>query len=160
VDPQSRIGAERCELPASLTCSAAFLLSKLGLYAKATFGQAMIDSGLRPPHYAVLVFLRSNANQPQTALAQMLRIDRSDVVSLIDALEARGLVQRGRDREDRRRYALALTAEGEALVERLAEVAAETEARLFAPLHPDEKAQLLEYLSRLAAFHGIIGVPV
>jgi DNA-binding MarR family transcriptional regulator len=160
VDAQTRTGAERCELPASLSCSAGFLLSKLGLYAKATFGQAMIDSGLRPPHYAVLVFLRTNANQPQTALAQMLRIDRSDVVSLIDALESRGLVQRGRDAGDRRRYALALTPEGEALVERLAEVAAETEARLFAPLDPDEKDRLLEYLSRLAAFHGIIGVPV
>ncbi len=160
MDAQTRTATERCELPASLACSAGFLLSKLGLYAKSAFGQAMIDSGLRPPHYAVLVFLRTNTNQPQTALAQMLRIDRSDVVSLIDALEARGLVQRGRDREDRRRYALALTADGQALVERLATVAAETEERLFAPLDPDEKAQLVEYLGRLAAFHGIIGVPV
>src|SRR4051794_41817828 len=96
----------------------------------------MIDSGLRPPHYAVLVFLRTNTNQPQTALAQMLRIDRSDVVSLIDALEARGLVQRGRDSEDRRRYALALTAEGEALVERLAGGGAETEGGRVAPPGP------------------------
>src|SRR5690242_3672967 len=120
----------------------------------------MIDSGLRPPHYAVLVFLRTNANQPQTALAQMLRIDRSDVVSLIDALESRGLVSRGRDAEDRRRYALALTGEGEALVERRAEVGAGAEALLFAALDPGVEAQLLEYLSRLAAFPGIIGVPL
>jgi DNA-binding MarR family transcriptional regulator len=160
VDAQTRIGVERCEMPERLACSLGFLLSKLGLFAKSTFGQAIIGQGLRPAHYAVLVFLRHNTAQPQTALATMLRIDRSDVVSLIDALEGRGLVERGRDAEDRRRYALALTAAGEELVDRLAAVAAETEERLFAPLSPEEREQLLELLGRLAAFHGIIGVPV
>src|SRR5262245_42959075 len=133
-------------MPDWLVRSPAFLLSKLGLFAKATFGQALIDEGLRPPHYAVLAFLRVNPDQPQTVLAGMLRIDRSDVVALIDALEARGLVQRARAVGDRRRYALTLTPDGEALVERMREVANETEARLFAPLSAAERVQLLQLL--------------
>jgi MarR family transcriptional regulator, lower aerobic nicotinate degradation pathway regulator len=160
VEAQPGTVTPRCELPASLACSPGFLLSKIGLYVRTTFGQAMIDQGLRPPHYAVLVFLRQNASPPQTMLAQMLRIDRSDVVSLIDALEARGLVERRRDAGDRRRYALSLTADGEQLVERLTALARETEERIFAPLSPEEREQLLGLLSRLAAFHGIIGLPV
>jgi MarR family transcriptional regulator, lower aerobic nicotinate degradation pathway regulator len=160
VEAQTRTVAGPCELPASLACSPGFLLSKIGLYVRTTFGQAMIDQGLRPPHYAVLVFLRQNAAPPQTMLAQMLRIDRSDVVSLIDALEARGLVERRRDAGDRRRYALTLTRDGETMVDRLSKLARETEEQIFAPLAPDEREQLLALLSRLAAFHGIIGVPV
>jgi DNA-binding MarR family transcriptional regulator len=160
VDAQTRTGGERCELPAELLASAGFLLSKLGLFAKSMFGQALVEEGLRPPHYAVLAFLKANEAPPQTALATTLRIDRSDVVALIDALEARELVERGRDAVDRRRYALRLTPAGEALVERMYAVAAQTEDRLFAPLSAEERAQLLELLHRLAAFHGVIGVPV
>src|SRR5690348_3660619 len=66
VDAQTRTVSAPCELPASLACSPGFLLSKIGLYVRTTFGQAMIDQGLRPPHYAVLVFLRQNASPPQT----------------------------------------------------------------------------------------------
>lgn len=49
-------------------------------------------------------------------LAERMRLDSSTVVGVIDRLVAKGLVRRDPDPKDRRRIALAVTAEGEAIL--------------------------------------------
>nr|WP_246597962.1 MarR family transcriptional regulator [Nocardia tengchongensis] len=72
-------------------------------------------------------------------MANVLEIDRSEVVRLIDTLEKAGLVTRTRDPEDRRKYRLAITAAGERRrAETDAKIIAATDV-LLARLTPEER---------------------
>jgi DNA-binding MarR family transcriptional regulator len=61
----------------------------------------------------------ANPGLKQAELARAVRLDRSTVVSTIDKLERRKLVQRKRVKDDRRTNALVLTEAGRELLHRL-----------------------------------------
>src|ERR1700736_1412734 len=85
--------------------------------------------------------------QSQRELARRLHYDPSNITTLADSLEARGLIERRTDASDRRFRLLALTPEGERL-------RATLEARLAQPplfldrLTPTEQKQLLHLLAK------------
>lgn len=82
-------------------------------------------------------------------LGQRLLLDNSKMTRIVDALTARGLVERRQDPEDRRAWLVRLTQEGEAL---RAEAAEAHEAHLqhqFAALSLEEQAQLGVLLERI-----------
>jgi DNA-binding MarR family transcriptional regulator len=104
---------------------------------------------LRLSHLGVLSSLAEFGPAAQRDLSVRLRIDPSDLVSVLDDLERRGLVRRERDPADRRRYAVTLTPEGrERLTERLA-ASRVMDERLFAGLTEQEKAELHRLLLRV-----------
>lgn len=87
----------------------------------------------------VLTYLAERADISQQEMANVLEIDRSEVVRLIDTLEKAGLVTRTRDPEDRRKYRLAITAAGERRrAETDAKIIAATDV-LLARLTPEER---------------------
>lgn len=76
------------------------------------------EFGLSPMALGLLKSLEPGTELPMSTMAEWLFCDASNVTSMVDRLEARGLIER-RDRpKDRRVKLLALTAEGEALRER------------------------------------------
>jgi DNA-binding MarR family transcriptional regulator len=86
----------------------------------------------------------------QRSLADRLGAVPSRVVSLIDSLEARGLVERERSNTDRRNYELRLTAQGGERLAQLRRIAEEHEAELLAPLSREQVTQLESLLILLA----------
>lgn len=68
----------------------------------------------------------------QQFLAGCLEVEPSSVVSVVDDLEDRGLVERRRDPGDRRRNVLVVTERGEELIADAQEIAAELEQDLMA----------------------------
>jgi len=111
------------------------------------------DQGLRLPHLGVLSALAEFGPSAQRDLSERLRIDPSDLVSVLDDLEHDGLARRERDHKDRRRYAVTLTPEGRSrLAQRLA-ATQEMDERLFAVLSEDEKAELHRLLLRVYGHH-------
>jgi DNA-binding MarR family transcriptional regulator len=90
-----------------LVTQAHYRLRKLG-------DHLLADSGLRTRHFVVLPALDRLAPCPQQRIAQELNITEPSVASLIDELVQLGLVARGQDPHDRRRYALELTDLGRA----------------------------------------------
>lgn len=114
-----------------------------------TAGQAVLEPlGLRPRHLLALTVLRDRGASSQQHLAEVLDIDSTNLVGLLNDLESDGLVQRRRSVQDRRRHDVVLTGAGR---ERLA--AAElrlgaTEDLVFAALSADEREQLYELLYR------------
>ncbi|WP_329131921.1 MarR family winged helix-turn-helix transcriptional regulator [Streptomyces sp. NBC_01476] len=73
--------------------------------------------GLRPRHLLAMTVLRERGGSGQQELARTLEMDGTNVVGLLNDLEADGLVERRRSPEDRRRHIVDLTGAG---VERLA----------------------------------------
>ena len=111
------------------------------------------EDGLRLPHLGVLSSLAEFGPSAQRDLSARLRIDASDLVSVLDNLERDGLVRRERDERDRRRYAVTLTPEGRTrLAQRLA-ATRELDDRLLGALTDAEKAQLHSLLVRVYAYH-------
>lgn len=103
----------------------------------------------RLSHLGVLSSLAEFGPAAQRDLSVRLRIDPSDLVSVLDDLERDGLVRRDRDPADRRRYAVTLTPGGG---ERLAELLAAArlmDERMFAGLTGQEKAELHRLLLRV-----------
>ncbi len=68
--------------------------------------------GLRPRHLVALTVLRDRGGSTQQALAATLEMDGTNVVGLLNDLEARKLIERRRSSEDRRRHVVELTVAG------------------------------------------------
>ena len=110
--------------------------------------QWAIDAGFRPPCVGVMAVVGKLGPVSQRAISDHLGLDASDVVGVLDILEAAGMVERRRDPDDRRRHAVVLTEAGEQASRRLSVLRAEVEARVLANLEPDERRQLVELLDR------------
>jgi DNA-binding MarR family transcriptional regulator len=70
------------------------------------------DLDLSPPQLHALRELTPGTAVAMRDLAQKLRCDASNVTGIVDRLEARGLVERRPDPDDRRVKAIAVTAKG------------------------------------------------
>lgn len=80
--------------------------------------------GLTYPQYLVMLVLWEQAPRTVKALGQALELDSGTLTPLLKRLDAAGFVTRARDAEDERRVQIALTAKGDALRKRAAEVPA------------------------------------
>jgi DNA-binding MarR family transcriptional regulator len=127
------------------------LIARLARASGARLGRELDGVGLRRREFAVLDQLAEAGPVSQLGLGQALHIHPSNLVALLDGLEARGLIRRPRDPGDRRRYLLELSPKGRLALDRAAGAAGEIERELLAPLAPGERRQLKALLERVAA---------
>lgn len=104
--------------------------------------------GLRARHVVALTLLRDLGEQNQSDLSAILGVDPTNVVALLNELEADGLVQRRRSAHDRRRHTVSLTAAGRARLEEVKPLLAGVEQRVLDPLTPEEQKTLYGLLTR------------
>lgn len=102
-----------------------------------------------PGRAGILLLIDANPGVTQSRLAQAVGIDRSTLVGVLHALEARDLVERRRG-EDRRTNGLWLTRSGSALVASLKQRIRIHERRVASRLSASERAHLLSLLQKLA----------
>jgi len=106
------------------------------------------QAGFRPPCMGVLACLEAAGTLSQREISDRLDIDASDVVGVLDILEAAALVERRRDPDDRRRHAVVLTPAGEHASARLAALRAQAEGRVLARLDLEERRSLSELVNK------------
>jgi DNA-binding MarR family transcriptional regulator len=140
-------------LPRELVESTTFLLKRLGFAAKDRTMAAYEETGLHPYHHAVLLVLDEGAPETQGSIADALGYDRGQLVGLLDDLEERGLVERKRDPNDRRRHVVRQTADGKKMLRRLRALSGQIEDDFLAPLDEREREALHGLLLRLAETH-------
>lgn len=124
----------------------------VGRLARATGARMRRDlegAGISRREYAVLDRLAASGPIPQQQLGQDLHIHSSNLVAVLDELEARGLVRRPRDPDDRRRYRLELSDKGDKALNAARSAAAEIERTMLEPLGAQERRQLRELLERV-----------
>ena len=92
-----------------------YLARRMRLHAEAV----LAPLGLRPRHLVALTVLRDRGGSTQQALAATLEMDGTNIVGLLNDLEAKNLIERRRSPEDRRRHMVDVTDAG---AEQLAKV--------------------------------------
>jgi DNA-binding MarR family transcriptional regulator len=117
---------------------------------KATFHR-LAPHGLTPSQGRALDMLSWSGGRGirLNQLAERLRIAPRSTTTVVDALEAAGLVTRSPDPDDRRATLLQLTEAGDAAVARIATVRREVAEEYFGPVSAADRVTLL-HLLRLA----------
>ena len=117
------------------------------------FSEVASAHDLSPSQFAVLLFIEANPGIKQIELAEVLDLDRSSVVRLVDRCEAAKLVRRGSSKIDRRIAPPVLTARGRALLEKLEPAVSRKEAAA-SGLTRAERSTLARLLKRIATNSG------
>jgi DNA-binding MarR family transcriptional regulator len=117
-----------------------------------TEAESTIESfNLRPRHVIALMLLQLLGEQSQSDLGEALRVDRTNLVGLLNDLEAAELIERRRSSQDRRRHTVSLTSTGTRRVAELEHALAGAEQRVLAVLDSDQQATLRALLEQVAA---------
>lgn len=133
-----------------LTDDLSFLLARANALSLVAGNAALSAHGLKVRSYSVLALVAAGSRPSQRELAEFLRLDPSQVVSLVDDLQSRGLVERRADPRDRRANVVVATPAGRALAEQARESAREAEERAHAQLTAAERESLAALLRRMA----------
>lgn len=141
---------EREPLPESLTRYTGFLISKAHQRLFHLFGEECRKAGLDVPHPGILHLLRDEGAMSQQQLGRRLRVDRTSMVKLVDALEERKFARRSNHPEDRRAYLVEITPAGRKALEKISEIAERMEQELLAPFSEEERKVIRRALLTLA----------
>ena len=118
------------------------LLALLGQEAMRRLRAAHTAHNLKPRQFQILGLLHDNRGLAQGDLMREMDVDPSILVTLLNPLEADGLVSRERDPADRRRHLVKLTRAGERALDSASRAQKETEDELFAYLSGEQREQL------------------
>ena len=119
-----------------------FLLRKAQQRHLAIFSGQMPDD-LTPMQFAALVKLSEGGPCSQNSLGRQTAMDVATIKGVVTRLQARGLVDKTDNPDDRRMSLIALTAAGRATVDRLVPVAEDISRQTLEPLSPDERAHFM-----------------
>src|SRR3954451_10114861 len=122
--------------------SPGLLLALLGQEAMHRLRAAHTAHNLKPRQFQILALLHDHSGLPQRELLTHMGIDPSILVTLLNPLEADGLVARERDPADRRRHLVTLTRAGERQLAVSTRAQQEAEDALFATLDDTQREQL------------------
>jgi DNA-binding MarR family transcriptional regulator len=106
--------------------------------------------GLRPRHLVALTVLRVRGGSTQQALAATLDMDGTNIVGLLNELEAGKLIERRRSPEDRRRHVVELTDAGAEQLAKVECALAAVEEEVLGALDASQRETLYSLLQQAA----------
>jgi DNA-binding MarR family transcriptional regulator len=124
------------------------LLADRGVVAGARVRDALAGAGLNMRSAFTLMHL-ADGPVNQQALIDLLEVDPSALVAVLNELESMGLASRQRDTADRRRHIVTMTAEGAKTLRGIGSVLDKTDDDLFTALSPTERDQLQRLLTKV-----------
>lgn len=107
-------------------------------------------SGLTSPQLIILQFVREHPSCAPSAVAKAVSLSQATVTTIIDRLEARGLILREKGVIDKRTVSLSLTEAGQQLIAQAPRPLQEEFLRQFDSLHDWEQAAIISSLQRVA----------
>ena len=137
--------------PDALASRLGYLLKHAQQQLMQAAGPAMAPFGVDGRELAVLTVLAAAFPLSQQEAAEQLGVDRTTMVALIDALEVRGLVERHRSPEDRRKNIVQLTSAGKDRLREAGKARDEVERDFLAPLGAELARQFVRALQILVS---------
>jgi MarR family transcriptional regulator, organic hydroperoxide resistance regulator len=127
-----------------------WLLHRAAQHMRVGLDEAAREHGLTGARdWIVLSALAAGPRQTQLSLAQSLGLDKTTMTSLLDRMEARGLITRSVDSHDRRARIPELTGRGRQIQAEVTRARDCVEAGLLGGFTADEQGQLRDLLTRL-----------
>ncbi|MGN6606108.1 MAG: MarR family winged helix-turn-helix transcriptional regulator [Jatrophihabitans sp.] len=139
--------------PERLTLLPSWAMARLSRVARSWLEQNLAQLGLVLGEYATLETVSAHTDASQRELALAAGYDPSDLVTILDRLEAASLITRTRDARDRRRQVVALTADGRTALRRGRAAAQAARRRLLEPLAADQASEFEATLRQLLFHH-------
>ncbi len=124
-------------------------LTTLGESFSRQIREVLAEHDLKPRQLRILDLLADRGPIGQRELAELMGIDHSVLVNLLNPLEAAKQVKRERDTVDRRRHMVTIAAAGRRRLAQADQAFRDAEDAFFAPLGAEEREQLHALLSRL-----------
>ncbi|HEV3124612.1 MAG TPA: MarR family transcriptional regulator [Candidatus Dormibacteraeota bacterium] len=128
--------------------ASSLLIAQLARGTRRLIEQALAPTGLRPRELLALEHLRERGPSAQQTLVELIGVDATNLVAVLNGLEDAGLIERRRDRADRRRAIIELSDLGEQLLADLDRALDQVDDEILAPLTPAERATLNALLSQ------------
>jgi DNA-binding MarR family transcriptional regulator len=141
----------------SATDRPGLVLARSGQFAHTLIRKALGVTGLKPGHGHVLLRLSEDGAMSQQSLIEVLGVDPSVLVAILNDLERDGLASRRRDPADRRRHIVEMSDGGAALVTEIDAALTVVEKELFAGLTAAETATLHDLLTRIRTSEDACG---
>jgi DNA-binding MarR family transcriptional regulator len=132
------------------------LLRRAHQIATAIFAAETTAFDLTTVQYAALVAVDQNPGVDATRLSGLIAFDRSTIGGVIDRLEAKGLLVRSLDRNDRRIKLLYLTRAGKVVLNEIDTAVDRVQQKILEPLPPADREALVHLLARLVNAHNPI----
>lgn len=136
----------------------AFLLARANALSLSRVNAALAEFDFKIRHYSVLAIAATNARPSQRELSEFLQLDPSQIVSLVDSLERRGLVTREPDPRDRRANVVLITPEGARLAAQARTAVRVSEDHWFSVLPQDDAERLGSILRTLAGASDVAAI--
>ncbi|HEY9240367.1 MAG TPA: MarR family winged helix-turn-helix transcriptional regulator, partial [Streptosporangiaceae bacterium] len=131
-----------------------YLVKQVELAVRSHLDSLLRPAGLTALQYTALTVLERHPDLSTAQLARDSFVTAQSMADMITTLEARELIERHRDRADRRRLVVALTAAGRDLLDRYRDQVDALEEQMLAGL---TKAQVGSLRRSLRACHGNLG---
>jgi DNA-binding MarR family transcriptional regulator len=139
-----------------LGSSPGFLLALLGQQTTRRLRDALTAHDLKPRQFLILDLLAERGPIGQREFGETMAIDHSILVTMLNPLEADGLIERKRSGSDRRRHVVTITPAGQRRLAGAAQAQREAEDVLFAGLTEQQRDQLRDLLIALRDANGTV----
>lgn len=137
--------------PSALAGRLGYLLGRAHLEHRRIAEERLAPLGLRGKEFGALTILATEGEMSQQHLGELMGVDRTTMVAVVDALQSAGLVERERDPRDRRAYALRATSRGRRVLGQATTAAREAEDAFLARLPAADRDELRRLLAVLLA---------
>jgi DNA-binding MarR family transcriptional regulator len=114
------------------------MLVLAGQFTREKLIKALEPTGLHLRHFGILTCLNFQGPLPQGVAAQIMLMDKSTAVAVIDDLEAWGYIERRRNPNDRRTYNLVVTDAGLKKVVEVSSIIDQLVKEVLGPMNEDE----------------------
>ena len=126
-----------------------FMLTILGERFSRHIRGVLAGHELQPRQLRILDLLAARGPIGQRELAELMDIDHSVLVNLLNPLEAARLIKRERDTTDRRRHLVSIASAGQRRLTQADQAFRDAEDAFFARLTPEARDQLHTLLAQL-----------
>ena len=126
--------------------SIGFLISDVSRLLRRVYDRRVEPLGLTRSQWRVLVHVYRREGVTQTALAQVLEIEKPTLGKLVDRLEQKGWVERRVEERDQRARRLVITEQARPLIDQMEELAEAVHADALDGVADDETDQLYDTL--------------
>jgi DNA-binding MarR family transcriptional regulator len=131
------------------------LIRRLSQISMALFIEEAGELGVTARQFAALNMIAETADIDQVRLSQLIAMDKTTIVKVIDRLVEKGLITRTRSPVDRRANVLNVTPAGRKVLKDIQPLLDRSDQRILAPLGVSDQRKFMELLSQLVQVNNI-----